>query len=206
MKRPSKRMVALLASGAVALGAGGATIGIAASGGDENHAKALADALNKNEGTKLTETDVREAMESVVKERLDEAVAAGTLTQEQANERLQHFKDAPKRQADREAARAARIAPVEKLLGMSAEDIREQLRDGSSLAKLAESKGKSRADLIAALKEGIAAANKAMGVTLNDERLTEAAERLADRTGNGGRHGGGPGRGYGGYGPGPFGP
>ena len=204
MKRPTHRTLMVLA-GTVALGAGGATLGVAASGGGSSHAKDLADALNKNEGTKLTETDVQEAMQSMHKARLDAAVKAGRLTQAQADEMLKRAKDAPKRRAEHEAARAARIAPAAKLLGMTADAIRDKLRDGTSLAKLAESKGVSRAKLLDALKEGITAASKLEGVTFTPERLTEMAERMADQTGQGRGGHRGPG-GHGGFGPGGFGP
>jgi hypothetical protein len=204
MKRPTNRTLMVLA-GAVALGAGGATIGVAASGGgDSSPAKDLADALNKNEGTSLTEADVQEAMEAAFKARLDAAVKAGRLTQAQADQMLQRAQDAPKRRAEREAARAARIAPVAKLLGLTADEIHQKLEDGTTLAKLAESKGVSRAKLLDAIKEGIKAASAAEGVTFSEERLTEMAERTADaagRPGRGERHG--PGRhGFGPGGPG----
>ena len=179
MKRPTNKTLMVLA-GTVALGAGGATLGVAASGGGSSQAKELADALNKNEGT--------------------------TLTQAQADQMLQRAKDAPKLRAAHEAARAARIAPVEKLLGMTADEIRAKLRDGTTLAKLAESKGVSRAKLLDAIKEGIIAAAKSEGVTFTAERLNEMAERMADRVGGAGRGGHrGPG-GHGGFGPGGFGP
>ena len=207
MKRPNNRTLIVLA-GAAALGAGGATIGVAASGGgDSGQAKGLADALNKNEGTNLTEADVQEAMQTAFKARLDAAVKAGRLTQAQADAMLQRAQDAPKRRAQHEAARAARIAPVAKLLGMTADEIQQKLHDGTSLAKLAESKGVSRAKLLDAIKEGIQAAAKSQGVTLSAERLNEMAEHTADRTGGGAGRGGhhGPGgRGLGG--PGGFGP
>jgi hypothetical protein len=203
MKRPSKRTL-LVVAGTMALGAGGATLGVAASGGS-NPAKDLADALNKNEGTKLTETDIQEAMQSVMTTRLDEAVKAGRLTQAQADELLQRAKDAPKRRAEHEAARAARIAPVEKLLGLTADEIRQKLDGSTTLAKLAESKGVSRAKLLDALKEGIRAAAKLQGDTLTDEQVTQMAERLADgsgRPGRGDRHRGF--HGHDGFGPGGF--
>jgi NTP pyrophosphatase (non-canonical NTP hydrolase) len=201
--RLRKRTVALLAAGA--LGVGGATLGWAASGGDKAPAAELADALNKNEGTNLTEADVRQAMEDVFKARLDAAVKAGRLTQGQADEMLQRYKDAPRRHAQRDARRAERIAPVAKVLGMTADEIRSALRSGKTLAKLAEEKGMSRAALLAAIKEGIQAAAKADGRTLSAERLNEMAARMADATGPGDR-GGHRGRGHGGFGPGGFGP
>ena len=190
MKRPTNRTLVVLAS-AAALGIGGATVGIAASGGggEPNPAKALADALNANEGTHLTEADIQQAQESVFKARLDADVKAGRLTQTQADQMLQRMKDAPKRRAAHEAARAAGIAPVAKLLGMTADEIHAKLDGTTTLAKLAESKGVSRAKLLDAIKEGIRAATKAEGVTFSDERLTQMAERMADGTGGPGRGG-----------------
>lgn len=213
MKRPSRRTLLVLA-GAVALGAGGAGLGVAAAGGGASPAKELADAINASKGTQLTEADIQAAMQSVMKSHLDAAVKAGRLTQAQADEMLQRAKDAPKRRAEHEAARAARIAPIAKLLGMGADEIHQKLEDGTSLAKLAESKGVSRDKLLAAIKEGIAAAAKAEGVTFSDARLDDMAAHVADQAGHrgppgdhrfGGRHGRGPGD-PGGFGPGGPGP
>jgi hypothetical protein len=47
------------------------------------------------------------------------------------------------------------MAPVAKALGMSAGDVRAQLRDGQSLNDLADSAGLSHDDLIAAIKAGL---------------------------------------------------
>ena len=47
------------------------------------------------------------------------------------------------------------MAPVAKALGMSADDVRSQLRGGQSLNDLAESNGLSHDDLIAAIKAGL---------------------------------------------------
>jgi hypothetical protein len=210
MKRPTNRTLMVLA-GAVALGAGGATIGVAASGGGSSPAKDLADALNQTKGTHLTEADVQAAMQAAFKARLDAAVTAGRLTQAQADQMLQRAKDAPQRRARHEAAHAARIAPVAKLLGMTEDEIHTKLEGGTTLAKLAESKGVSRAKLLDAIKAGITAEAAAEGVTVTDARLTEMATRMADGTGGpgrgdhrgpGGRHGG---RGHDGFG-GPGGP
>jgi hypothetical protein len=190
-------MVGLIAAGALAVGAGGAAIGVAA-GGDNEPTEELAAAINKNEGTNLTAADLREAMEDVFQARLAEAVTAGRLTQAQADEMLERFREAPQRRAEHEKQHAARIAPVATLLGMSADEIRDARRDGTSLAKLAESKNVSRDKLLAAIKEGITAAGALEGVTYSAERLTEMAEEMADSTrGPGGR--GGPG-GHGGLG------
>lgn len=209
MPRLSKRTIAvILAAGAV--GVGSATLGWAASSGDTTPAGELADALNKNEGTHLTEADIRQAMQDVFTARLDAAVKAGRLTQAQADEMLQRFKDAPQHRAQHDARRAKRIAPVAKALGMTADQIHTALRSGKTLARLATEKGVSRATLLAAIKEGIQAEAKADGRTLSADQLNAMAARMADSTGPGerGRHRGpshgGPGPG--GFGPGGFGP
>ncbi len=199
MVRLSKRTIALVSAGA--LGVGGATIGWAAtSGSDKSPAAALAEALNKNEGTNLTEADIRQAMEDMFKARLDAAVKAGKLTQAQADEMLQRYKNGPP-PTGRAAHRSERIAPVAKALGMTAEEVYSALRSGKSLAKLAEAKGVSRAKLLAAIKEGIQAEAKEHGRTLSAAELDAAAARMADATGPGER-GGHRGRGYRGFGPG----
>ena len=216
MVRLSKRTIALVSAGALSVG--GATIGWAAtSGNDKSPAAALADALNKNEGTHLTEADVRQAMQDVFKARLDAAVKAGTLTQAQADEMLQRAKSGPRPPAGPAAHRSERIGPVAKALGMNAEEVFSALGSGKTLAKLAQEKGVPRAKLLAAIKEGIQAEAKEHGRTLSAAQLDAAAARMADATGPGergghrgrGRRGFGPGFGPGGFGPGglpPLGP
>jgi lipoate-protein ligase A len=204
VKRPSNRVIALVASGVVVAGVG-AGFGVAASGGsDKSPAAGLAEALNKNKGTNLTEADVRQAMLDAYKARLDEAVAAGRITQAEADERLQRAKDAPQRAAEHRARKEAALAPVAKLLGMTAEQIHDKRHEGVSLAELAKEKNIDRAKLIAAIKEGLSAAAKSAGQTPTDSELTTRAERIADAEGGrggfgrgGGRHGGPGGFGFG---------
>jgi hypothetical protein len=208
-------MTALIASGALALGAGGATLGWAASGGgaDKSPAAELADQLNKNEGTKLTEADIRQAMRDVMKSRLDADVAAGRITRQQADEMLKRFDEAPQRMQEHRQRHEAFIAPIAKALGMTADQLREQERAGKSLADLAKEKNVSREKLLAAIREGLKAAPKPGGRSLTDAELNQMAARIADRTpgergrgrgpGHGGPGHGGPG--HGGFGP-PFGP
>lgn len=203
MKKPTNRTLGVLAAAALSVGGAGAAIGVASGGTSAQGRDAdLASALNKNEGTKLTADDIRAAELDVLKTRLGEAVKAGRMTQAQADEMLQHAKDAPKHRAEMEARRAARIAPVAKVLGMTAAEIDAQMESGKSLAKLAESKGVSRAALLGAIKEGIAAEAKADGVTYTAERLDALAADFADRAGGPGGigHGDGPGGGATGFG------
>jgi hypothetical protein len=204
--RLSKRTIALVSAGA--LGVGGATIGWAAtSGSDKSPAAALADALNKNEGTHLTEADIRQATEDVFKARLDAAVKAGRLTQAQADEMLQRYKNGPQPPAGRAAHRSERMAAIAKALGMTVDEVRSGLRSGKSLAKLAEEKGVSRAKLLGAIKAGIQAEAKAHGRTVTAAELDAMAATMADATGLGERgHRDHRRFGPGGFGPGGFGP
>jgi len=198
--RLSKRTIALVSAGALAVG--GATIGWAAtSGGDKSPAAALADAINKNKGTNLTEADIRQAMEDVFKARLDAAVQAGKLTQAQADEMLQRYKNRPQRGIPHAGRMSELIAPVAKALGMTEDQLRSELRSGKTLAKLAQEKGVSRATLLAAIKTGIQAEAKEHGRTLTAAQLDALAAKMADSArpaGRGWRHGHGPG----GFGPG----
>ncbi len=212
MRRPSRRTTALIAAGVVALGAGGAALGVAASSGGGNApAAALAEQINKNEGTTLTEADIRQAMRDILKARLDDAVAAGRLTRGQADEELKRFDQAPQRRAEHERRREAMIAPVAKVLGMTAEQIHDARHSGTTLADLAKQKNVSRDRLLDAIKEGLEAAPRPGGGTPTDAELTRMAERIADGTGDrrgfrgapggpGERHhpgpGGGPGLGF----------
>ena len=209
MKRPTNRTLGILAAGALAVGGAGAAIGVTASGGTSHEAD-LASALNKNEGTNLTEADIQQAELDVQKARLDEAVKAGRITQAQADEMLQRMKDAPKRRAEHEARRAAREAALAKVLGITTAELQKEREAGKSLSDIAKAKGVSRDALLATIKDSVKADLKAEGVTLTDERLNEMATRIADGTGFGGRGFGGPGGfgrhgGPGGWGGGGFG-
>lgn len=183
MRRPTNRTLAFLAAGAVAVGGAGAAIGVATSSSGRSPDAELADALNRNEGTHLTEADIRQAREDAFKARLDEAVKSGQLTQAQADAMLQRMKDAPARRAQHEAREAAWLGTVAKALGMSTAALRAELRSGKSLAQVAQEKGVARAKLLAAIKAAIATAAKAEGVTFSAARLNEMAARIADGRG-----------------------
>jgi hypothetical protein len=58
-----------------------------------------------------------------------------------------------------------------KVLGMSVEDVRAALRDGTTLAELAKQKGKSVDDVVAALTSG---ANQRIDQAVKDGKITQA--------------------------------
>ncbi len=68
---------------------------------------------------------------------------------------------------------------VSSLLGMSADDIRAAVKNGTSLDNLAKSKGVSHADLVAALKAGAPPrAQQDPNFDANIEKLTQATGNL----------------------------
>lgn len=89
--------------------------------------------------------------------------------------------DSPRRERDghgpmagirREGMRTGLVEAASTFLDMSPEDLRAELRDGSTLASIAEEQGKSRDDLIAALLAGM--------IDSVTEKLNEFLPRLVD--------------------------
>ena len=199
--RLSKRTIALVSAGA--LGVGGATIGWAAtSGSDKSPPAALADALNKNEGTHLTEADIRQAMEDVFKARLDAAVKAGSSSRRRPTRCCSATRTARSRRAGR-APRTGQSGsrPWRRPLGMTAEEV-------LSGAEVGQDPGEARARRRACL--GRSCSRRSRRGSRPRRRSTAAPfGRRARRHGgeDGRRHrsrcaGGHRGRGHRGFGPG----
>ena len=181
--------------------AGAATGVVAASGnGSGDPAADLAAAINKRAGTSITAADISGAYQDLLKARLDAAVAAGKLTQAQADDMLARAKDAPLGGpgfggpgfgpgGPGHVERAELLAPVAGLLKLSEDQLRTKLRSGDTLAQIAKAQGVSRADLIAAITKAL----KAADTDLTDARAAAIAGRIADGKGpRGGRRGGPP--------------
>lgn len=181
----SRRRIAVIAAGAVgaaAIAAGG----VAATSGGADEAADLASAINKRAGTSITAEDVTGAYQDLLKARLDEAVAAGRITREQADEMLQRAQDrgglpglggpGMGRGHGPVFGHAEILAPVATRLGITEAQLRTRLRDGSSLASIAAARKVSRAELIATIE----AALVADGVPA-DEAADKAAH-IADDT------------------------
>jgi polyhydroxyalkanoate synthesis regulator phasin len=191
-----RRGTAGLAAAAVAVVGAGAAIGVAATSGGGDPQEDFAAALSDQVGAQVTVDDLQAAREQVAKERLDEAVASGRITQEEADEMLERLKEPPEKREEMHAAREASQAPIAKALGVTTEELHEARHDGKTLLELAEEKGVSRADLEAAVKKGIAAGAAASGRTApTGEDLEEMVDRIVESEGRGG-----PGRGHGGPG------
>jgi hypothetical protein len=175
--------LAAAAVGVVAA-AGTATGVVAATGsGSGDRAADLAAAINKRAGTSITAADISGAYQDLLKARLDAAVAAGKLTQAQADDMLARAKDAPlggPGLGDHgHRARAELLAPVAGLLKLSEDQLRTKLRSGDTLAQIAKAQGVSRADLVAA----IAKALKTADPDTTDARATALAGQIADGEG-----------------------
>lgn len=194
-----RRKIVAIAVGAI--GAAGLAAGaVAATSGSSDDAGDLAAAINKRAGTSITADDITGAYQDVLKAHLAEAVAAGKITQAQADEMLQRAQSAPGLPPLGGPGRgglgpgghhADVLGPVAKSLKLTEAQLRTKLEAGSTLAKIAKAQGVSRADLIAT----ITATLKADGVPA--ARVADLAAHIADDT----RDDHGPG--HEGFGPGP---
>ena len=183
--------------------AGTATGVVAATGnGSGDPAGDLAAAINKRAGTSITAADISGAYQDLLKARLDAAVAAGKLTQAQADEMLARAKDAPLGGpgfggpgfelrgpgGPGHVERTELLAPVAGVLKLSEDQLRTRLHSGDTLAQIAKAQGVSRADLVAAITKAL----KAGDPDLTDARATTIAGRIADGMGPRGERRGGP--------------
>lgn len=209
----SKRFSIIAASALVAVGAGAA---IAATGGDDAKDRenaVLSDAANRLD----VETDeLRNALLEARKAQIDQAVEDGRLTEEQAERIKQHMDESglvlggPGGPGGPHGHHGPPpfFDEIVAELGISEEELHEELRSGKSLRALAREHGKTMADLRAVAK---AAIEKQIAADVESGRITEeqAAEmrehlpEMLQRLGK--RRGPGP-RGHGPGGPPPMGP
>ncbi|MGD9798044.1 MAG: hypothetical protein AB7H43_13000 [Acidimicrobiia bacterium] len=124
---------------------------------------------------------------------LDGLVEDGTLTQAQADTVLERLRDALPAKGFRGGPHFGIKAGGEEVaeyLGLSTEEIRDALRDGTSLAELAEQEGKSVDGLVDVI---VAAETEAIDAAVADGKLSEERaaeikdgleERVADRVDN----------------------
>jgi len=154
--------------------------------------KAFLDDLAKR--LNVTPDKLNEAIKGAASDRIDAAVAAGTLTKEQgdtAKRRLENAKGLPllglgrgphvAGPIDRGMLRPGfgfgpgkSLSAAATFLGLSESDLRTQLRDGKSLADVAKDKGKTTADLKAAMKSAI---TSELDQAVKDNRLTADQRR-----------------------------
>jgi hypothetical protein len=79
---------------------------------------------------------------------------------------------------------AKALAPVADALGLDAAELKAELKGGASLDDLAQTRGVSHEDLLAAIKEGLAEVGPPVGAGAVDQaRLDAMAEEIAGRSG-----------------------
>jgi polyhydroxyalkanoate synthesis regulator phasin len=158
--------------------------------------------------------ELQAAQEGAREQVIDDAVASGRITEEQA-ERLRNAEFGDIRRGFAGGVRHAignTFETVAELLGLTTDEVREGLADGKSLNDLAAEQGVSNleAQLVAELTADIQA--KVADGSITQDQADRMLENLAERVGNlveheGGSHEGGKFRGrFGGprgFGPGP---
>jgi len=180
-----RRRTAVAGAVVAALGLAAAGVAYAATGGSDDSAGDLAEALNTREGTDLTAEDIRAAMKDVLEERLDEAVAAGRITQEQADEMLERAGDRALHLGPLGGpAHMHHLAPPEilesaaKALGLGEAALREQLEDGKSLAEVAKARGVAVSKVVTAVTSALQDSPRGDGLTA--DRAEEIAKRIVN--------------------------
>lgn len=212
VKTRNKR-IAVLAGVGVLVG-GGLAGAFAATSGQDDPAGDLASALSKRTGEQITPAEVKGAFTDVLKQRLQEQVAAGRITQDQADTMLERAKDAPlpgmHGPGDRGhhgrggPAREAVEQALTKALGIT-EDAWHQAREaGKTAADVAKEKGVEVAMVVDAVQSALKAEGQKAGAPkLDDAQAKAMATAIVNGRGPGGHGPGGHGHGgpHGGWGP-----
>lgn len=190
----NKRIAGLAAAG-VLLG-GGLAGAFAATSGQDDQAADLASALSKHTGEQVSAADVTAAFKDVLAQRLKEDVAAGRITQAQADEMLKRAESAPLPGMGRHGGPGGHHgrgggmpevkAAVAAKLGMTEAQLHAAHEKGTSLAQVARSKGVSRDALIDTIAKAMTSSKR--GANLTAAQATERATAMVDRTGGPGMH------------------
>lgn len=181
-----RKLTLALASVAVAV----SLVGVGAAAAADPPARTpLVDAVAARLG--LTPDQLRAAFKATLVERVDQAVAAGRLTPEQAAKLKERIANAQglglgargalvakgKALGQRLVAKSKQLGRVAELLETSREELRAELKAGKSLAEIAAAKGVSRGDLVAAM---VAPAKERLAKAVTAGKLTQArADALA---------------------------
>jgi hypothetical protein len=190
LRRPRRTIIVAVAI-AAAIGAGAAFAGGGILGGD---GEAFFDDVAERAG--VTPEKLRAAVEGALKARVDEALADGRITKEQADRLREAIESAPSGLGlglgplggGRGLGHAfghgfgfghgpghglfgivGKLEAAASYLGLTEAELRSQLSDGKSLAEIAKAKGKSVDGLVDAL---VADAKKRLDQAVEDKRLT----------------------------------
>ena len=206
MKRSTRRKVGVATAAALAVAGAGGAVAATQLGSPSEESKAVVDDAAAELG--ISPSRLSAALKNALKNRVDAAVAAGELTEEQgraATERIE-AEDyplvfaGPRGFGHHGPGHYADLGAAATYLGLPEEQLRAEVRAGKTLADVAADRGKSVDGLVDAL------------VAAHEERLDEAVaagritpeQRTAKRAGLeervrafvNGEGGGGPGFGY----------
>ncbi len=187
-----RRFAVIAATGAIVV-AGGAGVAIGATGGDG--AKKDEQAIIDDAAKRLDRTpeQLREALKDAQAAALDRAVKDGRLTQEQADRIKQRQEQSGRVLGVPGGKRLHRgggfgfgpglhaqgigfVDDVAKALGVTRAELRDELRDGKSVADIAKANGKDLADVRSALR---ASAKTRLDRAVADGDLTRAQANAA---------------------------
>ena len=184
MKRSGKRKIVAGTAAVLALAGGGAAIGAT-----QWSPKAESDAVVKDAAEQLgvEPSELSAALKKALEDRVDAAVAAGRLTQAQADELKQRIEsgDVPLvggplgGEQRHEGGHFGGLDAAGAYLGLSESDLHTQLESGKTLADVAKAQGKTADGLVTAIVD---AAKKDLADAVAAWRMTEAqqTEILAD--------------------------
>jgi flagellar hook-length control protein FliK len=182
--KSTKTRIAGITAAAAALVGGGAAIAADRLSPKEESDAIVADAAEQL-GVEASELDA--ALKKALSNRVDAAVEAGDLTEAQGAALKERIAEGevplvgagPGFKHHRHGHHFADLDAAADYLGITDEALRTSLREGSTLAEIAQEKGKSVDGLKAAL---VAAAKADLAQAVEDGRLTEArqTEILAD--------------------------
>jgi polyhydroxyalkanoate synthesis regulator phasin len=212
MKRLLKIAAVVVVLGLAVVAVGGAVT--SAQEGDGPFAGFLAKVAAK---LGVSEDKLKGAIDEAQIETIDEAVASGRITQEQADRMKERVGDGDSllpfggpRGGPRGELGGMRVLPdaAAQALGITQDELMIELKDGKSLAEVAEAKGMSVDDFKAALLTQVKAQLDSLVAdgTLTQEQADRVMQNIEDNTDSivnaqGGFGGcGGPGRGAGGLG------
>jgi len=182
-----KRLLIALAALAV-IGLGAVAIGGAVTSAQEGDGPVGTFVSKLAEKLGVSESELTTAIKDTRVEMLDEAVANGRLTQEQADRMREKINESDyglfgfgRGFGDRLCHRAAGhvLGTAAEVLDMPKEDLAQQLKDGKSLAEVAEAKGMSVEDFKSALLDKEKAK---LDTLVSEDKLTQAqADKIYEK-------------------------
>jgi hypothetical protein len=196
MRLPSRRNLAI-GGIVIAAAAGGGGAYAASQGSGTGRQAFLDDAAHR---LNVSPAQLESALRGAYSDRLDAAVAAGKLTQAQADAIKRHgLPFAGRRERFGRGILRSGLAAAESYLHLSGPQIRSELASGKSLAQVATEHGKTASGLSQAIETGVRnrldAAVRAHGLTSAQEerilaRLSARIDALVNRGGGVHRLGG----------------